>query len=89
MKRRSSNLTEMPTAVLTIESDGAANTVSSVSPEARRDLLRTHSEIMMDGDRAVLTIEAADSSAMRAALNSFLECVMITENIEKITKGTI
>lgn len=62
--------------------------VSSLRPEARRDLLRTHTEIRMEGEKAVLTIDAADTSAMRAALNSFLECVMITENIEKITKGT-
>jgi KEOPS complex subunit Pcc1 len=43
----------------------------------------------MEGDEAVMTIEAADTSAMRAALNSFLECVMITEDIDKITKGTL
>lgn len=79
----------MPSAILTIENSGAANTVSAVSPEARRDLMRTHAEIRMERDRAVLSIEATDTSAMRAALNSFLECVMITENIEKITKGTI
>ena len=78
----------MPTAVLTIDGPGVANTVSAVRPETRRDLLRTHTEIRMDGERAVLSIEAADTSAMRAALNSFLECVRITEDIEKITKGT-
>ena len=78
----------MPTAVLRISDSGAANTVSSLSPEARRDLLRTHTEIRMEGGEAVMSIEAADTSAMRAALNSFLECVMVTENIEKITKGT-
>ena len=78
----------MPAAVLRISDSGAANTVSSLSPEARRDLLRTHTEIRMEGGEAVMSIEAADTSAMRAALNSFLECVMVTENIEKITKGT-
>jgi KEOPS complex subunit Pcc1 len=79
----------MPSAVLTIAESGAANTVSSLSPEARRNLMRTHAEIRMEGDEAVMTIEAADTSAMRAALNSFLECVMITEDIDKITKGTL
>ncbi len=78
----------MPKAVLTISSPDAANTVSAVSPEARRDLMRTHVEVRMEGKDAVLTVDAADTSAMRAALNSFLECVMITENIGKITKGT-
>ena len=75
----------MPSAVLTIAESGAANTVSSLSPEARRDLMRTHAEIRMEGDEAVMTIEASDTSA----LNSFLECVMITEDIDKITKGTL
>ena len=79
----------MPSAVLTIEESGAANTVSSLNPEARRDLMRTHTEIRMEGDEAVMTIEAADTSAMGAALNSFLVCVMITEDIDKITKGTL
>ena len=79
----------MPSAVLTIAESGAANTVSSLNPEARRDLMRTHTEIRMEGDEAVMTIEAADTSAMGAALNSFLECVMITEDIDKITKGTL
>ena len=78
----------MPEAVITITAPNAANTVSSLAPEVRRDLMRTHTEICMDGERAELTVKAADTSAMRAALNSFLECVMITENIERITKGT-
>lgn len=78
----------MPSAVLTIDRPGANNIVSAIEPETRRDLLRTHTEIRTDGERAVLYIEAADTSAMRAALNSFLECVRITEDIEKITKGT-
>lgn len=78
----------MPSAVLTFDCPGADTMVSAIEPETRRDLLRTHTEIRMDKERAVLYIEAADASAMRAALNSFLECIRITEDIEKITKGT-
>ncbi len=78
----------MLSAVLTIDRPGADTIVSAIEPETRRDLLRTHTEIRMDRERAVLYIEATDTSAMRAALNSFLECIRITEDIEKITKGT-
>ncbi len=76
----------MPTAALRVESADAANIVAAVSPEARRDLLRTHVEIRLDRGAAVLSVEAADTSAMRAALNSYLECIMITENIDSIAK---
>lgn len=77
----------MPTAILTIDGPIASNAVLAIKPETHRDLLRTHTDIRMDGEKATLSIEAADTSAMRAALNSFLECVRITEDIEKITKG--
>ncbi|MDD2626387.1 MAG: KEOPS complex subunit Pcc1 [Candidatus Methanomethylophilus sp.] len=76
----------MPTATLRIESADAANIVATVGPEARRDLPRTHVEICLDRDVAVLSVEAADTTAMRAALNSYLECIMITENIDSIAK---
>ncbi|MCQ2070696.1 MAG: hypothetical protein MJZ68_06170 [archaeon] len=78
----------MPTAVLKITSGCAEGAVTAIEPEVRRDLTRTHAEIRMDGDSAILSIESSDTSAMRAALNSYLECIVITENIEKITKGT-
>lgn len=78
----------MPTAVLTIDGPGASNAVTSIEPETHRDLLRTHVEIGMADGKAVMTIDAEDTSAMRAALNSFLECLTVTENIEKITKAT-
>ena len=76
----------MPTAVIRISDPSAANTVSSVEPEARRDLLRTHTEIRMEGDEAVLTISAADTSAMRAALNSYLECIKVIEDVQRLTE---
>lgn len=78
----------MPTAVLSIDSGNAGTVASAIRPEARRDLLRTHVDVSLEDGKAVIRIEADDSSAMRAALNSYLECIMITENIDRITKGS-
>lgn len=78
----------MPTAVLSIDSGNAGTVASVIGPEARRDLLRTHVDVSLEDGKAVIRIEADDSSAMRAALNSYLECIMITENIDRITKGS-
>ena len=39
-----------------------------------------------DGDGVLIEVRAADSSAMRAALNSHLECIRIIEDIEDLTE---
>lgn len=78
----------MPTAVLRVRSEDAATVVAAISPEARRDLLRTRISVRLEDGAAVISIDAADTSAMRAALNSYLECIMITENIDHITKAS-
>ena len=78
----------MPTAVLILESENANVAVSALGPEVRRDLPRTRSRISSADGAAVLEIEAADTTSMRAAVNSFLECITITEDIDRITKGT-
>jgi tRNA threonylcarbamoyladenosine modification (KEOPS) complex Pcc1 subunit len=40
----------------------------------------------MDGGDCVVETLAADSSALRAAVNSCLECVRIVEDIGRITR---
>ncbi|MDN5357367.1 MAG: KEOPS complex subunit Pcc1 [Candidatus Methanomethylophilaceae archaeon] len=75
----------MLTAVLVIGSGDADNIVASVGPETG-DLPRTHVTVRSEGGSAVVEIAAADSSAMRAALNSYLECIAITEDIENIIR---
>ncbi|MGI6008534.1 MAG: KEOPS complex subunit Pcc1 [Methanomethylophilus sp.] len=76
----------MPDAVLRIEGPRAAEICSALAPEVRRDLLRTHAEIRMDGGDAVLTISASDTAAARAALNSYLECVAVAASVGEITE---
>ena len=74
----------MLTAVLTIESQDAGTISASLRPEAGRELPRTHVTIE-DGDGFVtIGIEAADTSAMRAALNSYLGCIKIVEDINQV-----
>lgn len=72
----------MITATLTMEYDDGI--VSSLSPEAERPLPRTEVALSRtDGDMTI-TITASDTSAMRAALNSYLGWIRITENIDTL-----
>lgn len=75
----------MLTAVLVIGSGDADSIVASVGPETG-DLPRTRATVRSEGSSAVVEITAADPSAMRAALNSYLECIAITEDIENIIR---
>lgn len=78
----------MPTAVINIRSEDRANIASALGPEVRRDLMRTHSEVTSEDGTTVLRIDASDTSAMRAAINSYLECIAVTEKIDRITRDS-
>lgn len=73
-------------ATMRIVSADAETIVSSLKPESGRELPRTHVSVYGSEGTAVIEIEATDTSAMRAALNSYLECIRITEDIGKITR---
>ncbi len=73
-------------ATLKISGAAASSAVPTISPEAGRELPRTETKIGMDGEDAVITVTATDSTAMRAALNSYLECIRVIENIGQLTK---
>ncbi|MDR2846278.1 MAG: hypothetical protein LBV63_03250 [Candidatus Methanoplasma sp.] len=73
-------------ALISIESADAAGIVLSLGPETGRDLPRTSTEVRMGSGIGFVEISAADTSALRAALNSYLECIRITEDIVKITR---
>lgn len=73
-------------ATLRITGPVAKSAGPSISPEAGRELPRTETRISYEGDDAVISITATDTSAMRAALNSYLECIRIIEDIEKLTE---
>jgi KEOPS complex subunit Pcc1 len=61
-------------------------TVPIISPEAGRELPRTETSIRHEGGTAVIHIRATDTTAMRAAVNSYLECIRVIEDIGNLTK---
>jgi KEOPS complex subunit Pcc1 len=73
-------------AEIRITSDDARNVISALGPEAGRELPRTKACVRMDGEIGMIELTASDASAMRAALNSYLECIRITEDISRITR---
>lgn len=75
----------MLSAVLRIESSDAGVIATTLEPEVGRELPRTHVSMEKDADALVIMIEATDTSAMRAALNSYLGCIKITEDLNQIT----
>ena len=76
----------MLSARLRVDSPDAGAIESSLRPESERELPRTHVEISRSDDVVTVSIDAKDTTAMRAALNSYLGCIRITEDISKITK---
>ena len=73
-------------ATLRAKSADADAILKSLKPEAGRELPRTRVKVSGNGDETVIEIEANDTSAMRAALNSYLGCIKVTEDIGKIVK---
>jgi len=73
-------------AEIRITSDDASSIISALGPEAGRELPRTSSLVRTENGTGVIEIAASDASAMRAALNSYLECIKITEDISRITR---
>jgi len=73
-------------AEIRITSDDASGIISALSPEAGRELPRTKACVRMENGVGVIELTASDASAMRAALNSYLECIRITEDIGRITR---
>lgn len=73
-------------ATLAIDGRIAESVIPSMSPEAGRELPRTETVLSRNGDGVVIGIKAADTSAMRAALNSHLECIKIIEDIEDLAE---
>ncbi|MBO4357466.1 MAG: hypothetical protein J5813_04785 [Candidatus Methanomethylophilaceae archaeon] len=60
--------------------------VPTISPEAGRELPRTETKIELSDDGALIKITATDTTAMRAAINSYLECIRVIEDIDNLTK---
>ena len=76
----------MLSARITIDGDAARTVIPVMGPEAGRELPRTETRLAEDDGRTVIEVRAADTSAMRAALNSHLECIRVIQDIEDLTE---
>ncbi len=74
----------MPKATLRLESPHAKTVLRSLAPEVGREIPRTRVELLSEDEAVILKIDAADISALRAALNSYLRWMKISEEIGKI-----
>lgn len=73
-------------AVLRTDGPAAPAVAESLAPESGRELPRTRASVSCADGVTAVSIEADDASAMRAALNSFLECVIVVQSVEHIAK---
>jgi KEOPS complex subunit Pcc1 len=55
--------------------------MSALSPEVGREIPRTRVSLTSEGDEIILNVEASDLGALRAALNSYLRWISISEEI--------
>jgi KEOPS complex subunit Pcc1 len=62
----------MPRAEIVIEGEEAAVLRRALAPEAGREIPRTRVEVSGRGRALTLRIDAEDTGALRAALNSYL-----------------
>lgn len=70
-------------AELRVRSPHARTILTSISPEAGREIPRTKVEARQEGEEVVLGIEATDLPALRAALNSYLRWMIVAEDMSK------
>ncbi len=55
--------------------------LGALSPEVGREIPRTKVDLVPTGGEIVLKVEASDLGALRAALNSYLRWISISEEI--------
>ncbi|HOB38374.1 MAG TPA: KEOPS complex subunit Pcc1 [Methanomassiliicoccaceae archaeon] len=74
----------MPRATLRLATPHATALMGALSPEVGREIPRTRVELSRDDGDIVLNVEASDLGALRAALNSYLRWIEISEQISNM-----
>jgi len=69
-------------AVVTFRGPQARVLRGSLAPEAGREIPRSRVSVHGDGDVAEIVVEADDTSALRAALNSYLRWAQVALDVE-------
>ncbi len=59
----------------------------ALAPETGREIPRTKVSVLKDGERTTLTIEAEDTSALRAALNSYVRWAALASAVDDEVKS--
>ncbi len=62
----------MPRATITLEGPEASVVRQALAPEAGRDVPKARVSVSGTAKKVVITIEAEDTGALRAAVNSYL-----------------
>ena len=69
-------------ATVTYEGPGAAVLRASLAPEAGREIPRSRVSVRGAGGVAEVVVDAEDSSALRAALNSYLRWAQVALDVQ-------
>ena len=69
-------------AVVTFRGPQACVLRTSLAPEAGREIPRSRVSVRGDGDVAEIVIEADDTSAIRATLNSYLRWAQVALDVQ-------
>ncbi len=70
-------------AVITYEGEGAGVIREALRPEAGREIPRTQISVGGAGDRVEIHVEADDTPALRAALNSYLRWAQVALDVNR------
>ncbi len=77
----------MPRAVITLETPEAHVIREALKPEAGRDIPKTRVSIRGSAHRLTLVLDAEDTSALRAAVNSYLRWADVAARVRAEVKA--
>jgi KEOPS complex subunit Pcc1 len=74
-------------ASFSFESPHADLLFRAVRPEADEIGLRSEARVSLEAGRLVLTVDAADIVALRAALNMWLRLINVADEVQSLGRG--
>jgi KEOPS complex subunit Pcc1 len=74
----------MPRAILRLATPHHEAVWGALFPEAGREIPRTRVKLSSTAEGVILDVDASDLGALRAALNSYLRWIGITEEVSKM-----
>ena len=74
----------MPRALIEYTTNDAEKMYKALKIEAGREIPRTKIDVRIDGKTLMIAIEATDSHALRAAINSYMRWLSLGEEIMKV-----